>query len=143
MERRTPRLRRLRVSAEKKPSTALIQEADVGEIEVPARMAGEPGPHLGMLVRGVVIGDGVDHFTRRYGQLDRIEEADEFLMLVLVHAAAEHGAFERVAPHALSKPANLSQTKVKNDSLSDQNGSKTSRNRQPGHHLRDDVVVIC
>ena len=27
------------------------------------------------------------------GPLDRIEEADEFLMAVLVHAAAEHGAF--------------------------------------------------
>ena len=30
MEVKTPRLRRRRVSAEKKPSTALSQEADVG-----------------------------------------------------------------------------------------------------------------
>jgi hypothetical protein len=29
----------------------------------PARMAGEPGQHLGMLVGGVVVGDGVDRLS--------------------------------------------------------------------------------
>ena len=34
-----------------------------GEMKGPARMAGEPGQHLGMFVGGVVVGDGVDRLS--------------------------------------------------------------------------------
>ena len=45
-----------------------------------------------MLVASVVVSDGVDQFARRNGALDGIEEADELLMAMLGHAAAQHGA---------------------------------------------------
>ena len=65
MERKTPRLRRRRVSLAKKPSTALSQEAEVGrEVEDEARMAGEPRHHLGMLVGGVVVEDDDERSCR-------------------------------------------------------------------------------
>ena len=59
------------------------------EVEHPSRMAGEPGLDLGMLVRGVVVEDRVDQFAGRHRALDGIEEPDEFLMGVALHAAAE------------------------------------------------------
>ena len=36
-----------------------------GEVEHPARMAGQPGLDLGMLVGGVIVEDGVDRACRR------------------------------------------------------------------------------
>ena len=50
------------------------------EVERPARMVGEPGLHLGMLVCGIVVEDGVDQLAGRDGALDGVEEADELLM---------------------------------------------------------------
>jgi hypothetical protein len=80
-----PRRRRLRVNAEKKPSTALIQEAEVGvKWNVQRGCRSSQG--------AVVVGDGVDQLACRNGALDGVEEADEFLMPVLRHAAAQHGA---------------------------------------------------
>jgi len=43
-------------------------------------MAGEPGADLWMLVRGVIVEDGVDQLAGRHFRLDGIEEADELLM---------------------------------------------------------------
>jgi len=57
-EQKTPRFSRRRVSAEKKPSTALSHEALVG---------------------GVVVDDGVNHPPGRHRGLDLVEEADELL----------------------------------------------------------------
>ena len=69
-----------------------------GEVEDKTRVAREPFQHLGMLVRGVVIDDGVDgEFGRRSG-IDDVEEADELLMTMMLHALAEDLAlknFER------------------------------------------------
>ena len=45
-----------------------------------------------MLVGGIVVGDGVDQLSRGHGALDRVEEADELLVPVLRHAAAQYGA---------------------------------------------------
>jgi hypothetical protein len=56
------------VSLEKKPSTALSQDAEVGVA------------HLRMLVGRIVVDDRVDHFSHRDLLLDRVEEADELLM---------------------------------------------------------------
>ena len=60
------------------------------------RMAGEPAQHLGVLVGGVVVEDDVDHLAGRHGALDGVEEADEFLMPVALHAVADHRALEHV-----------------------------------------------
>ena len=45
-----------------------------GEVEHPARMAGEPGFDLGMLMGGVVVEDGVDRLVGGRRPLDGIEE---------------------------------------------------------------------
>jgi hypothetical protein len=62
MDRNTPRLSRRLVSLAKKPSTALSHEAEVGE--GPAWMPRQPGANLGMLVCGVVVGDGRPGWVR-------------------------------------------------------------------------------
>ena len=59
-------------------------------------MTGEPVEDLGMLVGGVVVEDRVDHFAGRHRALDGVEEADELLMPMALHAAADHGAFEHI-----------------------------------------------
>src|SRR5947208_5462450 len=97
MERKTPRRRRLRVRAEKKFSTALSQELEVGvKMEGPARMADEPGLDLGVLVGCVIVDNGVDQVASRDRAFDGVEEADELLMGMLLHPAPEHRADERV-----------------------------------------------
>ena len=77
-----------RVSLAKKVSTALSQEHEVGvKWNDPARMAGEPLAHLGLLVGAVVVEHDVDQLAGRHRPLDRIEEADELLVPVALHAA--------------------------------------------------------
>ena len=66
------------------------------EVERETRMAGEPGADLGVLVGAIVVEDHVDHLAGRHGSLDRIQEADEFLMPVAGHAAPDQGALEDV-----------------------------------------------
>jgi len=44
-----------------------------GEVEGPAGMAAQPGDHLGVLVGGVVVEDGVDGLARRDLALDGVE----------------------------------------------------------------------
>jgi len=65
--------------------TVLVNQDDV-----------EAGADLGVFVGGVVGGDGVDDLARRGRVLNSIEEADELLMSVSLHATAEHGAVEDV-----------------------------------------------
>ena len=67
-----------------------------GEMEGPARMTAEPGADLGVLVGGVVVDNGVDDLAGRDGTVDGIEEADELLMPVALHVAADHLAVEHV-----------------------------------------------
>lgn len=49
-----------------------------------------------MLVRGIIIDDGVDRLSSRHLGLDGVEEADELLMPVFCHAAAGHLAVEHI-----------------------------------------------
>src|ERR1700747_570230 len=63
-------------------------------MEGSARMAGQPGPYLGMLVGGIVVEHRMDQLAGRYVALDRIEEADEFAVAVALHAAPDHRAVE-------------------------------------------------
>ena len=59
-------------------------------------MSGQPFLHLGMFVGGVVVDDGVDRVSRRHLRLDGVEEADELLVPVALHVAADDGAVENV-----------------------------------------------
>ena len=65
-------------------------------MEGPARMIGEPFVDLGMLVGGIVVGDGVDDLSGWDGAFDSIEKLDVFLVGVGLHAAAEDGSVEDV-----------------------------------------------
>lgn len=53
-----------------------------GEMEHPARMVGEPLSDLGVLVRSVIVGDGMDDLAGWDGAFDGVEEPDEFLVSV-------------------------------------------------------------
>ena len=66
------------------------------EVERPSRIAFEPSANVGMLVGGVVVDDGVDRLARRNLLFDDIEEADEFLMTMALHVAADHRAVEDI-----------------------------------------------
>src|ERR1700683_4308604 len=67
-----------------------------GEVEGPARMTDEPGLDLGVLMGRVIVEDGVDQLAGGDRALDGIEEADELLMRVPLHAAHKHRAVEHV-----------------------------------------------
>ena len=56
----------------------------------------QPLSHLRMLVGCVVVDDGVDRFLGRHLRLDGIEKADELLVPVSLHVAADDGAVEDV-----------------------------------------------
>src|SRR5258707_12338487 len=92
-DRNTPRLRRRLVSLAKKPSTALSQEAEVGgEVEGPTRLLREPFSYLRVLVSGIVVDDRMDGLSLGNLRVDLIEEADELLMSMVLHVAADDGA---------------------------------------------------
>ena len=85
------------MSLAKNPSTALSQDAEVGvELEHPAGMAPQPLAHLWMLVGRIVVDDGVDRLFHGDLRLDRIEEANELLVAMALHVAANDGAIEDV-----------------------------------------------
>ncbi len=65
-------------------------------MEGPTRVPDQPGADLGLLVGCVVVEDDVDSLVRRELGLDRVEEADELLMAVALHVAADHRAVEHV-----------------------------------------------
>src|SRR3954471_10352362 len=62
----------------------------------PARMARQPGAYPRVLVDGIVVHDRVYDLAGRDCCLDGVEKADEFLMTVALHAAAQHRAVEHV-----------------------------------------------
>jgi hypothetical protein len=55
-----------------------------------------PRQPLARLWMFVGVDDGVDHFSRRDLLLDHIEEADELLVAMVLHIAADDGAIEDV-----------------------------------------------
>ena len=63
-------------------------------MERPSRMLGEPGQHLRMFVGGLIVENGVDHLAGWRGPLDGRDKADELLMPMAGHAAADDLAFE-------------------------------------------------
>ena len=94
MEWKLPRRMRWRVSAEKNVSTAFNPGAGRRrEVEDEARVPRQPGLHLGMLVGGVVVDDGLDHLPGGHLSLNHVEEADELGVPMTLHASADHRAF--------------------------------------------------
>src|SRR5271154_1261729 len=65
-------------------------------MERPSRMAFEPSADVGMLMDGVIVDDGVDRLARGRLLLDDIEEANELLMAMALHVAADDGSVEDV-----------------------------------------------
>src|SRR6202035_5238977 len=66
------------------------------EVEDEALMPREPGPHLGMLMGGVIVEDDVNVLSSRNLRFDGVEEADELLVPVALHVTADDGAVEHV-----------------------------------------------
>ena len=62
----------------------------------PAWMPFEPSFDLRMFVGGVIVDDGFDHFADGHRALNLVEKANELLVPVLLHAAADHAAVEHV-----------------------------------------------
>lgn len=61
------------------------------EVEDEARMAFQPCQDLGMLVvGGIIVEHDVDHVSGRYFGFNLIEETNELLMAVALHATADH-----------------------------------------------------
>jgi hypothetical protein len=69
-------------------------------MEAPARMTPQPFDHLGVLVSGVVVEDGVDRLAGRDLALDGVQKPDELLMPVALHATTD------ALPSSTSKAAN-------------------------------------
>src|SRR6516225_7916315 len=55
------------------------------EVQMKARMPGQPAPHRGSLVRRVVVQDQMDILVRRRLLMDQLEEADPILWPVNWH----------------------------------------------------------
>jgi len=65
-------------------------------VEGEARVAVEPLANLGVLVSGVIVEDHMDRLAGGPARFDQIEKADEFLVAVPLHVAADHGPVEDV-----------------------------------------------
>src|SRR5829696_3558695 len=96
-DRKTPRFKRRLVSVAKKVSTALSQEHEVGvKWKVKRGWRGRARQSPRLFVGGVVVEDDVDDLAGRDLCLDGVEEADELLVPVALHAVANDGAVEDV-----------------------------------------------
>ena len=82
------------VGEQREPAFDLVQPGSAGrrEVQVIARVAGQPGPDRRRLVGGVIVEHQVDVETGRHGGFDRGEEAAEFDRAVALVAAADDPA---------------------------------------------------
>ena len=83
---------------EREPALDLIEPAGVGGgvVDVVARMAGEPGFDLRMLVGGVVVGDQMDVEIGRDVAVEMIKKGEELLMPMARLALRDDRAVEHV-----------------------------------------------
>jgi hypothetical protein len=65
-------------------------------MENEARLPSEPGPNLRMLMAAVIVEDHADDLASGNFRLNGVEEADELLVPLLLHASADDLAFEHV-----------------------------------------------
>ena len=56
----------------------------------------KPGQHFWMFMGGIIVDNGVDDFARRDLGLDGVEEADELLVTMALHVAADHAPIKHV-----------------------------------------------
>ena len=90
VERKTPRFRCRVESFAKKPSTALSQEQEVGtKWKIKRSWRPSQARTLAMLVGGVVVEDHMAALAGRDIGLDGVEEADELLVAVALHAVPD------------------------------------------------------
>jgi hypothetical protein len=73
----------------------------------PTRMIGLPFHDLGMFVRGVIVGDGVDDLAGGNSAFHGVEELDEFLVGMLWHAAPDRGSVEDIEANNVVVPLRL------------------------------------
>ena len=66
------------------------------EVKDEAGVPAQPGPHLGMLMSGVIVEHHVDDPAGRHLTFDGIEKPDKLLMPVMLHAAANDLALQHV-----------------------------------------------
>lgn len=66
------------------------------EVKGEATMPPEPIDDLWMLVSGVVVEHDMDLFARRHLGLDGVQETNELLMPVALHAPADDAAFQHI-----------------------------------------------
>ena len=66
------------------------------EVKGPSLVPRKPGTDLGMLVSGIVIDNGVDQLAGRHFALNSVQEADELLVAVALHAASDDTAIQCV-----------------------------------------------
>ena len=66
------------------------------EVKGPAGMAGEPLADLRMFMGGVIVDDRLDRLSRWSPLLDGVEEANELLMAMALHVAADYCAVEHI-----------------------------------------------
>ena len=59
-------------------------------------MAFQPGTDFLVLMSGVIVQDDMDHLAHGNVAFERVEEADEFLMAVALHVAADHRTIEDI-----------------------------------------------
>ena len=85
------------MSLAKKPSTALSQDAEVGvKWNVQRGCRASHFCTLGCFVGRVVVDGGVDRHSHRHLRLGGVEEADELLVPVALHVAADDGAVKHI-----------------------------------------------
>src|SRR3974377_683529 len=65
------------------------------EMEDPARMAGEPGADLCVLMGGIIVEDGMDDFAGRDRPLDGVPKTNEVLMPVALNVLCDNLCVER------------------------------------------------
>ena len=59
-------------------------------------MALQPGPDLGVLMRGVIVEDDMDDFPGRDVALDEVQEPDELLIAMAGHVPTRHFAGQHI-----------------------------------------------
>jgi hypothetical protein len=75
-----------------------------GEVERPARMAGQPGSDFGMLVAAVIVEDHMDQPASRDVALKAVEKAEKLLVPVTLHALADDCPVEHVEANKVVVP---------------------------------------
>jgi hypothetical protein len=82
---------------EKNPSIALSQGRRCRhEVKGPTPMISEPFYDVGIFMRSVIVGNGMDDLSSGDSAFRGVEKLDEFLVGMFWHAAPDHGSIEDI-----------------------------------------------